>query len=655
MEPTMKPVNFSIKRKLLIGNGITVMVLIVLCSIVYMSINSLASSSRMVQHTYEVIDQSNGLVNSMVDMETGLRGFSVGGQDDYLEPYNNGKISFSRYLKQAKFLTSDNPAQQQRFDVVAKGALDWQQYANKMIELRRDVSRGAQSNNKLKALVNSGVGKKRMDSLRANIQEGNYGAKGAVILSAMVNMETGLRGYMLNREEEYLEPFMQGQKIIDKNLASIAGSELEKNAHGWVNNYAAKAIALVREARQYKTMDDLYLEFAKKQGKAYMDGLRATVNTIVGIENELMVKRQKEAANSGKMTQTVVIGGGVLAALASLLISGLISKSITGPISRVVDAATSLSKGDLTVEIGSTATNEVGDLQRALHTTIENFRSIVGDMAKASTDLTGEASKLSIVTEETSCGSAEQLNMTKEVSLAMEEMTGSVDEVAKNATEAVRSAEDANTEATAGMQVVQVAIDTISKLEGEITETSGKLNELAREADNIGGILDVIRGIAEQTNLLALNAAIEAARAGDQGKGFAVVADEVRSLAGRTQESTEEIQGLIERLQQGTRDAVSTMERSQVFVESSVTEANKSGDALNAISSAIDRISSMNTSIASAAEQQSASAVQINQSVNSVNGISQQSSANAEKTVASSQELSSLANTLGGIVEKFRI
>ena len=119
-------------------------------------------------------------------------------------------------------------------------------------------------------------------------------------------------------------------------------------------------------------------------------------------------------------------------------------------------------------------------------------------------------------------------------------------------------------------------VDSINKLSEQISNAATSIDKLSNDSQEVGRVLDVIRGITEQTNLIALSAAIEAARAGEQGRGFAVIADEVRSLASRTEHSTQEIQGMIESLQLGSKEAVTVMQQSSVQVENSVENVNQS-------------------------------------------------------------------------------
>ena len=388
-----------------------------------------------------------------------------------------------------------------------------------------------------------------------------------------------------------------------------------------------------------------------------MDGLRQKVSTIVNEEQRLMKARQVAATNASSLAIGVIFGGGLLAVLVSGLSGVLISNNISRPIRSAVGVAKSLSEGNLTVQIGadSIGKNEMGMLLGALQMTASGLKDIIGNMSQASSRLSESSKHLSDITAHSSEGANEQLQMTDQVAVAMNQMAATVEEIAQSAANAADFAFEARDEAKTGGLVIQRTIASINQLEDVISNTSTSLTDLAQEADNIGGILDVIREIADQTNLLALNAAIEAARAGEQGRGFSVVADEVRNLAGRTQESTEQIQKLIARLQKGTRDAVTAMDQSRVFVESSMTEAASSGEALDRISATVTKINDMNTQIASASEEQSTTAVQINQNVLVVNQISRKSATNAETAVESTQALTQLAKTLDDAVAHFKV
>lgn len=313
------------------------------------------------------------------------------------------------------------------------------------------------------------------------------------------------------------------------------------------------------------------------------------------------------------------------------------------------------SNGDLTIHPASNSKDELGAITNQTGLMIEKMNAMVSQVVSASTQVSCSAEQSSVTMNESNGGIQQQNQEIDQVATAIEEMSATVQEVARNAAAAAQAADRANTATDNGGAVVNGVANSIQSLSQEVNQATGIIRELESESENIGTVLDVIRGIAEQTNLLALNAAIEAARAGEQGRGFAVVADEVRTLASRTQQSTEEIHGMIDRLQQGARNAVAAMESGRSKSADTVSKSGQARDALDAIESAVGEINDMNAQIASAAEQQSAVAEEINRNVVAIRDISARSAAGIHQTSEASHNLLQIARQLQSLVNEFKV
>ena len=338
-------------------------------------------------------------------------------------------------------------------------------------------------------------------------------------------------------------------------------------------------------------------------------------------------------------------------------IAWLMARSITLPLEATVQAMEDISRGegDLTARLKEEGSDEITLLTRYFNGFVERIHHVIIKASQASEAVSTAAEELSSITAESGQTITRQAKETDQVATAIHEMSTTVHEVAQNAGEAATAANRADEEALKGKSQVENAINAIHNLNGQVKNSADVVKTLRSDSENIGTVLDVIRNVADQTNLLALNAAIEAARAGEHGRGFAVVADEVRTLAQRTQESTDEIQGMIEQLQSAAMKAVTVIDESLEFTKATEATATEAAGSLDTILSAVASIRDMNDMIASAAEEQSLVAEEINRNVVNIVDLSQTTSESTLQINHASDELAQQADTLHTLVCQFKI
>lgn len=336
-----------------------------------------------------------------------------------------------------------------------------------------------------------------------------------------------------------------------------------------------------------------------------------------------------------------------------LTVVKLMYKPIGGEPKEIEELVKRVANGDLS--LSTQVTGKETGVYAATILMINNLKSIIRDIDNATGQLKSSSDKVSVSATKTNQSSEDQMVQLENTSTAMNEMTMTVEEVARNAVQASSAAKEANQFSDEGIKVVKEMNDDIATLLSGIEKVMLVTTKLEQETQGIGAILEVIDAISEQTNLLALNAAIEAARAGEHGRGFAVVADEVRNLANRTKESTNEIQGVISSLQGEAKRSVQLMNSN---MEDAKTTANKSDDAnkaLQSIRESVSVIQDMNVQIATAAEEQTHVASDINVSIVSINDLAKATyeSSNSNKNMAS--DLTNLALTLDKSVDVFKL
>ena len=389
-------------------------------------------------------------------------------------------------------------------------------------------------------------------------------------------------------------------------------------------------------------------------------GIRPLTNTMEAQIKDLTTFNNEGAAQAGQNATDLYNNGlwlvvGIIAGVVILTVglALLLTKSITSPINDALSVAERIAASDLSKEILVSGTDEAGRLLKALAQMQANLRSTIMQISDSSTQLASASEEMTAVTEESSRGLVAQNDEVNQAATAVTEMSAAVDEVARNAESASQESKRTQGYTEVGLARVAQTLKSIQKLNGNVENTSEQIQGLSDRAQSITKVVEVIRAIAEQTNLLALNAAIEAARAGEQGRGFAVVADEVRALAHRTQVSTQEIEQMIAAIQNDSDLAVKAMNTSKDLATESLGVAQEASTSLDQISTAIVQINERNLMIATASEEQSHVAREVDRNLVSIRELATQSAAGASQTASACGEMSKLAVNLNQLVNRF--
>lgn len=707
------------------------------------NLNRMEDSSRWVTHTQNVLGESRSIIGSAVDMETGLRGYLLAGKEEFLDPYSDGQSKAYQALSDLRETVSDNPAQVARLEGAEQSLRDWQSnVAEEAIALRRQIG-DAMSMNDVADEVRKARGKVFFDQFRLEIAafiaaEESLLAKRneeihkviqsafldpvaiekglewvehtyAVInmakdmLAAAVDMETGMRGFMLSGDNAFLTPYELGYAQIGRLSVELSDAVSDNPAQvqrvadassiisKWRQTIVEPNLEMRRVIGDSETMDDMADLVAEGRGKTYFDGFRAIMADFQAEEQALMDSRLALSAQTSQQTKTMV----PTAIAVSIVIGGLLAWLIGSSMSRAVRSVTTsmrgLADGDHAVKItGQSRGDEVGEMARALevfrdalvdmqeqekqkaegrdaelsamvkelsgrlsllsqghlavqiqdsfpegyeqlradfNTTCSTLHGIVEQVFDTSSSIRNGADEVSQASDDLSRRTESQAATLEQTAAALDELTVSV----KSAADGARSVEStmtaAGAEAERSGEVVQSAVEAMSEIE--------------QSSRHISQIISVIDDIAFQTNLLALNAGVEAARAGEAGRGFAVVASEVRALAQRSSDAAMEIKSLID-------DSTKQVDRGVQLV-------GNAGDALKNIVTQVGHISTLISTIAEGASEQSTGLNEINGGMSQLDQVTQQNAAMVEEATAAGHLLKSDASKLADLMGHFKV
>jgi len=407
-----------------------------------------------------------------------------------------------------------------------------------------------------------------------------------------------------------------------------------------------------RRGRDTLAVRDMLLE---EVSPAYSEWLRR-INAFIDHQEDIIGAEIGTVRGVAGGFQWLILVLTALAVVLSVGVSVIIIRQIRSILGaephEVAEVMQRLAKGELNQRIVTAYPKSV---MGAAGDTVTRLSAIIEQVRAASVDLSEASEQLLSTSDSNNQQIRLQSRESEQMATAIHQMAATVNEVAGYAANAANATRNADAEVVTGNRIVGTTASAIQDLANTLEDATATVKKVSNDSANIEKITEVINAIAEQTNLLALNAAIEAARAGEHGRGFAVVADEVRSLATRTQDSTREIRAMIGTLQEGAGNAVGVMETSRELAQKTVEQIHQAKGALGKISDEVSAINDMNAQIASASEEQSAVAEEVNQNISRIHDATVETSAGSDQVAASSRELSALAVQLRDRVRFFQM
>ena len=457
-------------------------------------------------------------------------------------------------------------------------------------------------------------------------------------LVALINIETGQRGFALTGNEASLQPYTAGKTAFLQHLGkatSLTADNLQQQERLkrlgqeqslWLSA-AVDPIIATRRGADDADMAGVVAAVKEGKGKRGMDAMRALIAQIIGAEEALLAQRARDAAALQSLTGSTLMFGGLFAVIVAACIAMWQANNIVRPLQAAVALARQVAEGDLTVDVRANSSDEIGDLLGALAQMNTSLARIVSQVRSGTDTIATASSQIKAGNMDLSSRTEHQASSLEETASSMEELTSTVNQNADSARQANALAGTASDVAQRGGAAV-----------AQVVETMGAINDSAKKIVDIIGVID---GIAFQTNILALNAAVEAARAGEQGRGFAVVASEVRNLAQRSASAAKEIKSLID--------------TSVDKVGAGTRLVDQAGVTMEEVVSSVRRVNQIIGEIANASEEQRAGIEQVNQAIAQMDEVTQQNAALVEEATAASVSMEDQALQLASIVSVFKL
>ncbi len=524
----------------------------------------------------------------------------------------------------------------------------------------------------------------------------------AAVISSLIDVETGERGYVITGDETYLEPY---KAALEKRSASLAkvrelttdnpGQQRRLDALELLVNQRLAFVKMVIAMRKSSTFEEVAKLIHEGRGKQMMDQMRDQVAKMEDEENRLMNKRQLEADRAVARTKNVIVFGGAMAAIVLVIVGWLLTQNIAKPLRDVTAAAAKIADGDIDVELSEmNRKDEVGILVRTFQRmcgslnvlagrarqitegdltaqikprserdvlgnafasmTVE-LRRLLQELSDAVGILASSATDIMASTRQLVASAAETATAVTETTTTVGEVKHSAQASSERARFVADESQKAAQVAKGGRTSVEQTIEGMSSIRQQMNAVAQSILRHSAQSQKIGEIIATVDDFAAQSKVLALNAAIEATKAGEEGKGFAVVAQEVRSLAEQSKNATQQVRTILSDIQNATSSAVLATKEGSNAVEAGVRRSTASGESIRALAESIARAAQASMQIAATSQQQFIGIDQVAMAMENIKTASTQTVASTRQAETAAQQLHQLGQKLKALVARFKM
>lgn len=481
------------------------------------------------------------------------------------------------------------------------------------------------------------------------------------VLIAVINAETGQRGFLLTGDAKFLDSFRDGERNVGiylDLLRKLLADNVRQSARLTELKTAAEkriqfltALMEKRRTQGGQALDQQLLD----EGKRQMDSLRQLVAEMDAEENMVLEQRVATAKAGADFALSSILFGSLIAITATIILSLVMQRSITSPLQSFMSFAEKVGEGDLTQRATFSSEDELGQLAATLDRMAAGLREVATRSATVCEDMNAATSEILAATQQQAASTAEQAAAVQQANVTMAQLSQSGAQISDRAKQVAVAAEAVSSASATGLESVRSTNATMVGIREQAEAVAENVISLSEKTQAVGEIIATVNEIAERSHMLALNASIQAAMAGEQGKSFSVVAGEMKNLATQSKQATVQVRGILGDIQRGITTSVMLTEEAVKRAEAGSKLAGDADRTIRQLSENLEESIRAFQQIVAGSAQQQIGFEQVTQAFRSIGIAAQETATSTKQSEKAAASVNLLSQQLRESVRRYRV